>query len=91
MTDERILFFSGHGPVLPGAGNPGAGSPRPKDRGLALTGLLAGYDAKEKLVAAFPLPDDGYTGDSDLRHPERSGQAQRDERVRGAKSPLRGA
>jgi DNA gyrase/topoisomerase IV subunit A len=36
---------------------------RPKDRGLALTGLLAGYDAKEKLVAAFALADDGYTGD----------------------------
>ena len=62
MTDERILFFSGAGQCYP---VPVSQVPetRPKDRGLALTGLLAGYDAKEALVAAFPLKEDGYTGD----------------------------
>ncbi len=61
-TDERILFFSGIGQCYP---VPVSQVPevRPKDRGLALTGLLAGYDAKEKLVTAFALPDDGYAGD----------------------------
>ncbi len=62
MTDERILFFSGSGQCYP---VPVSQVPetRPKDRGLALTGLLAGYDAKEALVTAFPLKEDGYTGD----------------------------
>jgi DNA gyrase subunit A len=62
MTDERILFFSGAGQCYP---VPVSQVPeaRPKDRGLALTGLLAGYDAKESIVAAFALKDDGYTGD----------------------------
>ena len=62
MTDERILFFSGAGQCYP---VPVSQVPetRPKDRGLALTGLLAGYDAKEALVTAFPLKEDGYTGD----------------------------
>jgi len=61
-TDERILFFSGAGQCYPVAV---AQIPevRLKDRGTALTGLLNGYDVKEKLVAAFALPDDGYTGD----------------------------
>jgi DNA gyrase subunit A len=61
-TDERILFFSGAGQCYPVAV---AQMPevRLKDRGTALTGLLNGYDVKEKLVAAFALPDDGYTGD----------------------------
>ena len=62
MTDERILFFSGLGQCYPVTVTQ-VPEVRPKDRGLALTGLLAGYDAKEKLVAAFALPDDGYTGD----------------------------
>ncbi len=62
MTDQRILFFSGAGQCYP---VPVSQVPevRPKDRGLALTGLLAGYDAKEGLVAAFALPDDAYAGD----------------------------
>ena len=62
MTDERILFFSGAGQCYP---VPVSQVPetRPKDRGLALTGLLAGYDAKESLVTALTLKDDGYNGD----------------------------
>ncbi len=62
MTDERVLFFSNLGQCYP---VPVSQIPevRPKDRGLALTGLLAGFEAKEKLVAAFALADDGYTGD----------------------------
>jgi DNA gyrase/topoisomerase IV subunit A len=62
MTDQRILFFSGAGQCYP---VPVSQVPevRPKDRGLALTGLLAGYDAGEGLTAAFALADDGYDGD----------------------------
>ena len=62
MTDERILFFSNLGQCYP---VPVAQVPevRPKDRGLALTGLLAGFEAKEKLIASFALADDRYTGD----------------------------
>ncbi len=62
MTDERILFFSGAGQCYP---VPVSQVPetRPKDRGLALTGLLAGYDAIESLVTALTLKDDGYNGD----------------------------
>jgi DNA gyrase subunit A len=62
MTDERILFFSGAGQCYPVAVSQ-VPEVRPKDRGTALTGLLNGYDVKEKLVAAFALPDDGYAGD----------------------------
>ncbi len=62
MTDERNLFFSGAGQCYP---VPVSQVPetRPKDRGLALTGLLAGYDAIESLVTALTLKDDGYNGD----------------------------
>jgi DNA gyrase subunit A len=62
MTDERILFFSNLGQCYP-VPVPQVPEVRPKDRGLALTGLLAGFEAKEKLIAAFALADDGYAGD----------------------------
>jgi DNA gyrase subunit A len=74
MTDERILFFSGLGQCYPVAV---AQVPecRMRDRGLALTGLLMGFDAKEALINAFALPDDGYQGD--LVFATRAGQIKR--------------
>ena len=62
MSDERILFFSGLGQCYP-VPVAQVNECRPKDRGMALTGLLAGYEAKEGLVAALSLRDDGYDGD----------------------------
>ena len=74
MTDERVLFFSGAGQCYPVVVTQ-VPECRPKDRGLALTGLLAGYEAKETLIAAFALKDDGYTGD--LIFATRGGQVKR--------------
>ncbi len=53
MTDEKLLFFTDLGncyPVLVSQ----IPECRPKDRGLALGGLLAGLEKEEKLVALIP-------------------------------------
>jgi DNA gyrase subunit A len=59
MTDEKLLFFTDQGNCYP---VPVSQVPecRPKDRGLALGGLLAGLEKDEKLVSLIPAND--YAG-----------------------------
>lgn len=60
MTDEKLMFFTDLGNCYPVTVSQ-IPECRPKDRGLALGGLLAGLEKGEKLVALIPAA--GYEGD----------------------------
>ncbi len=60
MTDEKLLFFTDLGNCYPVVVSQ-IPECRPKDRGLALGGLLAGLEKTEKLIALIPAAN--YEGD----------------------------
>lgn len=56
MTDEKLLFFTNAGNCYPVSVSQ-IPECRPKDRGLALGGLLAGLEKDERLVALIPAAE----------------------------------
>ncbi|MGI6174254.1 MAG: DNA gyrase/topoisomerase IV subunit A [Christensenellales bacterium] len=62
-TDDRLFFVTDKGFCYPAQVSQ-IPECRPKDRGLALSGLLPGLENDEVLIAVWALPDgDGYAGE----------------------------
>jgi len=77
QTDHTLLFFTDRGncyPLSVGALNE---SNKPKDRGVALSGVLAGLETGEKCVSLMLITPGSLNGMNDLLFFTRDGQVKR--------------
>ena len=66
QTDHTLLFFTDHGQCYPLSVSAIADSLRPKERGVALTGILQGIESDEKCVRILDIAPKAFESTPDL-------------------------
>lgn len=77
QTDHTLLFFTERGQCYSLPVSAINESLRPKERGVALTGILQGIEADEKCVRILDVAPNGYADMNDLLFFTRNGQIKR--------------